>query len=1281
MSQDTINVQRGIVGAGSDNDTYILSGNLIDANADITISDVEGANTIQLIGGLSITSSIVAGDTLQLVLSNGAVVTVLGASTMSFEVGGNPLTGEAGVTKDYSSFATDILFTDVPTSGTSIGGTSTVNQDGSATPGTGTGVVSALTTSADSLTGTSESEMFSGLLSTTGTTTTFNGTDSIIDTSTADSDVLTVTLENDVTAGTSAVVRNIETVNINADATTLGGDTSLDFAATNFTGVQNFSFDVTKEVSAVSALAATNVNGGSTVTTSTDFSTVSVTGSATSDNITIDVLATGTTGTPVAVTFGTGTDLTATGAGDLSVTATSTGLLQATAENGLTIDSATSNVHIAEAKAGNVTVANADAAVVADYTATGNVTVNDLAAGKLTVNAGGTTTLTGTLNTTSAVLSATGSSSTAAMAGLTTLNVSGNGAAASYDLTAGTAALNDVTVSGDQDVTLQLGATNTTLNVYDTATAGDFTLELRTAGSVDLTGGDSLVDRLELDVNNTGQTLTVKSGQNVTVTADQQTGGTSTFAVGPAAAEATNALTLTLDDETRDANAVDLDTVAITQAKTVTIDASVDSTSTGSAITHTIDDLTANAANSNVTVTMGANNLILDGAVNVGTGSLTVTGSGTIADATTTLTATTFDASAMTGAVTLDAATINVANVKTGSANDTVVLTNNNGGTFELNAGDDSLTLAAGSLADKIVEINMGEGTDTLTFSATSELVAGTSGTVTTSGIENIVLANGAQSIQGSVLSGQTFNVASATTANTNTVTVAVASTDTAVDLSQLVGSTTTATSISAMTFSTDASANTSATNVTGVVNGINVIAGSVSMDTLTGGTKNDIFDYADDERLFDSAGLMQDTIDGSTGTDSLRVTAATAFTVANTDSWSKISNVESITAANSAAAITLALDLTAQTAGITAVDLSGDGTATGVNVVDASEFTSTITITGASGATAIDTLTGGAGDDTFVYASNADTIATNAFVDTINGGSGTDTLLIGSATTAVDFATADSFARVTNVETIKALASTDGYDIVLNADAWAAGVRTVDLSAADSDTVTSATASSIDVRAVIGGDMTLTGSATGVTTITGGSGADTMTGGTNADVFQVGNGKDIIKFAASAALNGSDTITVEAAVGAPDGTNGADAVVYNFSDFLGAGYSVLGASGIDTSITGIAAAGTADVDITGKLAVIDSVATAGDVDTAAELFALIDGTGDAFALSAGKAVVVVEDAQATGDASDAYFFMIDTTADGASGLSVSDITLVGTAANIDIINANTLAFTTDNFA
>lgn len=98
-----------VVGAGAGNDTYILSGSLLAGGQQISISDVSGNNSLQLIGGLSITNSKISADALQLTLNNGAIVTVLGASNFSFTVGGNPLTGINGVAHSFQSFVTTAL--------------------------------------------------------------------------------------------------------------------------------------------------------------------------------------------------------------------------------------------------------------------------------------------------------------------------------------------------------------------------------------------------------------------------------------------------------------------------------------------------------------------------------------------------------------------------------------------------------------------------------------------------------------------------------------------------------------------------------------------------------------------------------------------------------------------------------------------------------------------------------------------------------------------------------------------------------------------------------------------------------------------------------------------------------------------------------------------------------------------------------------------------------------------------------------------------------------------
>jgi len=106
-----------IVSAGAGNDTYIISPYTIGANQTVTISDSEGINALQLVGGLTISGSQVMNNALQLTLSNGAVVNLLNASAFSFDVGGNALTGQTGTPKTYSTFASDVLNVTVPAAG------------------------------------------------------------------------------------------------------------------------------------------------------------------------------------------------------------------------------------------------------------------------------------------------------------------------------------------------------------------------------------------------------------------------------------------------------------------------------------------------------------------------------------------------------------------------------------------------------------------------------------------------------------------------------------------------------------------------------------------------------------------------------------------------------------------------------------------------------------------------------------------------------------------------------------------------------------------------------------------------------------------------------------------------------------------------------------------------------------------------------------------------------------------------------------------------------------
>lgn len=127
-SDDIVNVQRGVVSGGVGDDTFIISSALIDDQSSIIISDTNGSNKVQLIAGLTISSSVIANNTLELSLSNGAVVTVLDASSMVYVTGGDPYTTDASGTEvTYSQFADTVLGAAVPDEGSGIVTGTTVN--------------------------------------------------------------------------------------------------------------------------------------------------------------------------------------------------------------------------------------------------------------------------------------------------------------------------------------------------------------------------------------------------------------------------------------------------------------------------------------------------------------------------------------------------------------------------------------------------------------------------------------------------------------------------------------------------------------------------------------------------------------------------------------------------------------------------------------------------------------------------------------------------------------------------------------------------------------------------------------------------------------------------------------------------------------------------------------------------------------------------------------------------------------------------------------------------
>lgn len=114
------------VGSGAGDDVYLISGALLGQGSNVTITDTQGANRIQLADGLSITSSEVANTALRLTLNSGATVTVLDAHQFTYDVGMN-LTAKVGsMDFSFAEFTTGVLGAKQSASGNLQGGAVTI---------------------------------------------------------------------------------------------------------------------------------------------------------------------------------------------------------------------------------------------------------------------------------------------------------------------------------------------------------------------------------------------------------------------------------------------------------------------------------------------------------------------------------------------------------------------------------------------------------------------------------------------------------------------------------------------------------------------------------------------------------------------------------------------------------------------------------------------------------------------------------------------------------------------------------------------------------------------------------------------------------------------------------------------------------------------------------------------------------------------------------------------------------------------------------------------------
>jgi len=130
QSSDSVNI-----GAGVGNDTYIINASSMGGTQTATITDTEGTNTIKIVGGVTIASSIVAANVIQLTLSSGAVINLLGADNFTYEIGGDFFATGTGTLQTFSNFVTQSLgIAAIPTeSNTTTGNNVQINSDGTVT--------------------------------------------------------------------------------------------------------------------------------------------------------------------------------------------------------------------------------------------------------------------------------------------------------------------------------------------------------------------------------------------------------------------------------------------------------------------------------------------------------------------------------------------------------------------------------------------------------------------------------------------------------------------------------------------------------------------------------------------------------------------------------------------------------------------------------------------------------------------------------------------------------------------------------------------------------------------------------------------------------------------------------------------------------------------------------------------------------------------------------------------------------------------------------------------
>ena len=869
---------------------------------------------------------------------------------------------------------------------------------------------------------------------------------------------------------------------------------------------------------------------------------------------------------------------------------------------------------VADVTAGTITVAgvetinivsNGDANVLTALSATSAAQINASGAGNLnlgTLSAYNTSldasALTGKLTVTA---SADSSSIVGGSGNDTIVGGAGN------DTLIGNAGNDKLTAGAGDDYLSDTAGTNTFTFVGNFTTAdtvvggtGTDTLSLDTGSVSGLTSTSKLtnvsnIEKITLTttaLSGTANTSYVQAGITGVTLSEGSSGGTVTFEAG------TKTLTL---GETENAGSLTVNDTGVATNDVLTISAASETDSfSGEAVTingfesvtlaagdtpQTVSTITVNGdaavsgANTPATLTITGDDtsgLTTSGAITLGA----ATGTGTI------------NASGLAGALVMGAAAVGVTSIVGGSAGDTLLGTSGNAvltSTISGGAGNDNIT--GGTYNDSI---DGGDGADTVVGSTGNDNITLGAGNdvyqTTQANFAALTTIAGGDGTDKLYLTNITAVTDSAFANKTSLETVTSGTAGLAVTL----GTYAAATGVATVTFAgTSSSITDTVTAGSTFTNNLTVnFDASVSGDSNkvigTGYTKI-LTVNATSATAFDTGTA---SITGGSGTaDTLNLVAGT-YSSTNLQYVTAIENINVTNPSAGAADASLTLSAnnlvsgsTLTVSGAAIVDSSKSLTVNGTNVAAGQLIvvggTGGDTITGSASATAGDSLSGGAGNDTFAFA-----YGNLSSADTVIGGEGThDVLKITGAGTVTDTA----FTSISGVEDLTYSAA---ETITLGAYAAAAGIaKIVDTSDALSLTLGAAYTNNLTVALDSGndtvtgtlytGNMTVTVAAANLDssdTLTAGDGtSDTLTvtyAGSGLTLPSTVTGFETFKSATNVA---SGTLTlVDANVAAAKAAtvdfsaNTSTAVGFNASAELDGSITYIGGGGADTvSITG----------------------------------------------------------------------------------------------------------------